>query len=96
MFLVWPEDACRFRHHRAVSPLPGCVVSWWVYDGFLDPVDGPFGTVEEAETAARSHRDSFEAEEHHETMVAWSWSNDGSTRDDKPQPWRSNWDDLTP
>lgn len=67
---------------------------WCVFDGSLDMIDGPHATIEEAETAARAHRDSAVPEEHYETLVAWSWD-DGATRE-SPQSWRANWDDVTP
>lgn len=70
------------------APSPG----WCVFDGEPVMIDGPFATIEQAETAAASHRHSADPEENYPTMVAWS--DDEGISWDTEQPWRDNWDDI--
>lgn len=42
---------------------------WYVLDGDNTIIDGPHARCDDAETAARSHRDSADPDEHYPTQV---------------------------
>jgi len=71
-----------------VVPEPG----WFVFDGCYEPVDGPHGSISEAEAAAADFLASQDPDEDYQTLVAHSY--DGGATFDTEQPWRSNQEDL--
>jgi len=82
------RDDWHGRGGLRVVPDPG----WFVFDGFYEPVDGPYGSIDEAEAAATDFLAAQDPGEDHNTIVAHSY--DGGETFDTEQPWRCNQDEV--